>query len=147
MNKPAIDLWKGFPGGSDGNQSAWNVGDPGSFPGLGRSPGEGHGNTLQYSCLENPHWQRSLTGYSPWGCKESDMTEWLSTHTELWKRTIYCFHWILTHKRTGTEPLCGVANLLLLLAPAPKLYLFCIHLEEMKMNNDHEILKDMANYK
>ena len=39
------------------------------------------GNPLQYSCLENPRGQRSLVGYSPWGCKLSDMTEWLSTHT------------------------------------------------------------------
>ena len=44
-----------------------------------RSPGEGHGNPLQYSCLENPHRQRSLVGYSPWGYKELDMTEKLST--------------------------------------------------------------------
>ena len=43
-----------FPGGSDGKASACNVGDPGSIPGLGRSPGEGNGNPLQYSCLENP---------------------------------------------------------------------------------------------
>ena len=51
----------------------------GSIPGLGRCPGGRHGNPLQYSCLENPHGQRSLAGYSPWCCKESDMTEWLST--------------------------------------------------------------------
>ena len=43
-----------FPGGSDGKVSAYNAGDPGSIPGLGRSPGEGNGNPLQYSCLENP---------------------------------------------------------------------------------------------
>ena len=43
------------------------------------SPGGGHGNPLQYSCLENPSGQRSLVGYSPWGFKESDMTERLST--------------------------------------------------------------------
>ena len=43
-----------FPGGSDGKESACNVGDPGSVPGWGRSPGGGHGNLLQYSCLENP---------------------------------------------------------------------------------------------
>ena len=43
----------GFPGGSDGKASACNVGDPGSIPGSGRSPGEGNGNPLQYSCLEN----------------------------------------------------------------------------------------------
>ena len=43
-----------FPGGSDGKVSAYNAGDPGSIPGPGRSPGEGNGNLLQYSCLENP---------------------------------------------------------------------------------------------
>ena len=44
----------GFPGGSDGRASACNAGDPGSIPGLGRCPGEGNSNPLQYSCLENP---------------------------------------------------------------------------------------------
>ena len=44
----------GFPGGSDGTASVYNVGDLGSSPGLGRSSGEGNGNPLQYSCLENP---------------------------------------------------------------------------------------------
>ena len=53
------------------------MGDLGSVPGLGRSPGEEHGNPLQYSCLENPHGQRSLAGYSPWGHKESVTTECL----------------------------------------------------------------------
>ena len=43
-----------FPGGSDGKVSAYNARDPGSIPGEGRSPGEGNGNPLQYSCLENP---------------------------------------------------------------------------------------------
>ena len=50
----------GFPVGSDGKESACNSGDLGSIPGLGRSPGGGHGNPLQYSCLENSHEQRSL---------------------------------------------------------------------------------------
>ena len=50
---PAINI-KGFPGGSDGKASACNAGDPGSIPGSGRSRGEGNGNPLQYSCLENP---------------------------------------------------------------------------------------------
>ena len=45
----------GFPGGSDGKESTRNVGDLGSITGLGRFPGGGHGNPLQYSCLENPH--------------------------------------------------------------------------------------------
>ena len=44
----------GFPCGSDGKASAYNAGDPGSVSGLGSSPGEGNGNPLQYSCLENP---------------------------------------------------------------------------------------------
>ena len=44
----------GFPGGAEVKVSACNVGDLGSIPGLGRSPGEGNGNPLQYSCLENP---------------------------------------------------------------------------------------------
>ena len=43
-----------FPGGSEVKASAWNAGDPGSIPGSGRAPGEGNGNPLQYSCLENP---------------------------------------------------------------------------------------------
>ena len=64
-----------FPGGSVSKESACNVEDLGLIPELGRSPGGGHGNPLQYSCLENLHGQRSLTGYSPWDHKESDMTE------------------------------------------------------------------------
>ena len=44
----------GFPGGSDGKESTYSAGDPGLIPGSGRSPGEGHGYSLQYSCLDNP---------------------------------------------------------------------------------------------
>ena len=62
-----------------GKESSCNAGDLGSVPGLGRSPGGGHGKPLQYSSLENSHGQRSLVGYSPWGHKESDMIEQLST--------------------------------------------------------------------
>ena len=51
------------------------MGELGSIPGLGRSPGEGHKNPPQYSCLENPHGQSSLADYSPRGRKELDMTE------------------------------------------------------------------------
>ena len=65
----------GFPGGSDGKEPACNAGALGLIPGLGRYPGGGHGNPLQYSCLENPHGQGSLAGYSPWGSKESDTNE------------------------------------------------------------------------
>ena len=55
--------------------NAGDAGDVGSVPGLGRFPGGGYGNPLQYSCLENPHGQMTLAGYSPWGHKESDTTE------------------------------------------------------------------------
>ena len=69
----------GFPGGSDGKESACNAGDLGSLPGSGTSPREGNGNPPQYSCLENPmdrgSWQPV---YSPWGRKESDTTHRLS---------------------------------------------------------------------
>ena len=68
----------GFTGGSACKESVCNAGDLGLIPGLGRSPGVGHGNPLQYSCLENPHGQRSLAGYSSWGCKELDTTEQLT---------------------------------------------------------------------
>ena len=62
-------------GGSDGKGSACNAGDLGSIPVLGRFLGEGYENPLQYSCLENRHGQRKVVGYSPRGCKESDMTD------------------------------------------------------------------------
>ena len=62
----------------NGEESACNTGDQGLISGLGRSPGGGHGNLLQYSGLENPHGQRSLVGYSPWGRKELDTAEQLS---------------------------------------------------------------------
>ena len=68
-------VFLGFPGGSDGKEFICNEGDLGLSPGLGRSPGGGHDNPVQYSCLETPHGQRSLAGNSHWGCKESDTTE------------------------------------------------------------------------
>ena len=55
--------------------NAGDVRDVGLISGLGQSPGGGHGSPLQHSCLENPHGQRSLVGYSPWCLKESDATE------------------------------------------------------------------------
>ena len=64
-------IWarSGFPGGSDGKESVCNAGDPGSIPGLGRSPGEGHSNPLQYSCLEILcHGQKDLMGLQSMGC-------------------------------------------------------------------------------
>ena len=67
----------GFPG----KVSAWNAGDPGSIPGLGRSPGEENGNSL---LPRKFHGWRSLVGYSPWGCQESDTT----------KHPCFCFRFI-----------------------------------------------------
>ena len=87
--------------------------DVGLIPELGRSPGGGHGNLLQYSCLENPHGQRSPVGYSPCSCQESDMTEWLSTvhvwmweldHKESWVLKNWCF-WTVVLEKTLESPL------------------------------------------
>ena len=64
--------FRASPGGSEGKASARNVGDLCLIPGSGRSRGEGNGNPLQYSCLENPTYG---VGYSLQGWKESDMTE------------------------------------------------------------------------
>ena len=59
----SISIYRmGFPGGSDGKVSVCNAGDPGSIPGLGRSPGEGNSSPLQYSCLENPMDSRTWKG-------------------------------------------------------------------------------------
>ena len=75
---------------TDGKVSARNAGDLGLIPGSGRSPGEGNGNPLQYSCLENST-DRSLIGYSPWGRKESDTTEGFHFHCHLGSRDrVYC---------------------------------------------------------
>ena len=68
-----------FPGGSDGKESAHNVGDPGSIPGSGRSPGGGHGTLPQSSCLENPM-DRGAWRAAAHGDAESDTTE-ATAHT------------------------------------------------------------------
>ena len=72
-------LWKVFPGSSDSKEYTYNAGDLSSIPGLARSPGGGHGNPLYYSWLENSMDRGAWWAYSPWGRKESAMTEWLST--------------------------------------------------------------------
>ena len=73
-----------FPGGKEVKNPPANAGDTrntGSIPGEGRSPEVGNDNPLQYFQPGKFHGQRRLVGYSTWGCKESDMTEQLSTHT------------------------------------------------------------------
>ena len=71
----------GFPGGSEGKASACNVGDQDSIPGSGRAPGEGNGNPLQYSCLENPMeggaWWATVHGVAKSWTRLSDFTFFL----------------------------------------------------------------------
>ena len=71
-----------FPGGSDGNEPACSAGDPGLIPGSGRSPGEGNGNLLQYSCLENPMdrraWQATFHGVTK--SQTTEVTKQSCTH-------------------------------------------------------------------
>ena len=73
-----LGITKGFPGGSEVKASACNVGDLGSIPGSGRSPGDGNGNPLQYSCLENPMdgraWWATIHGVEKSWTRLSDFT-------------------------------------------------------------------------
>ena len=83
--KPRQSGCGGFPGGSDGKECACNVGDLGSIPELRRSPGEENGNPQQQNCLVNSMDRGAWPStYSPWGCKESDMTEGLSFPSSVW---------------------------------------------------------------
>ena len=75
-----LSILSDLPGGSDGTASAYNGGDPGSVPGLGRSPGEENGNPTPVFLPGKSHGRTSLVGYSPWGCKELDTTERLHFH-------------------------------------------------------------------
>ena len=68
-------IYSQFLVGSDGKESAYNAGEPGLIPGLGRFLGEGNGYPLQYSCLENPLDRERLADYSQWVLKELDTTE------------------------------------------------------------------------
>ena len=100
--------------------NAGDAGDLGSFPGLGRSPGGANGNPLQYSCLGNPMdflGGRSLASYSPWVCKEADLTEGLST-----QQTSSCgskhFAWWIRGSDTGTSTSQHETSLTITTSPA-----------------------------
>ena len=70
-----IYIFMGFPGVSDSKKSACDTGDLGSVPGLGRSPGEGNSDPLQYSCLKNSKDREAWQTKGPWDHRESDTTE------------------------------------------------------------------------
>ena len=103
--------FQGFSGGSD-KESACNAGDLGSVPGLGRSPGEGYGNPLQYSCLKNLHGQ-SLEGCSSWGHKETRLSNSAHTHTSF-------------QKHESLQSICKILSLSLCGQPESSL-LLCSH--------------------
>ena len=90
---------EGFPGSSVGEESVWNVGDPDSIPGSGRCPGEGNGNPLQYSCLENPMdrgtWQATVHGVSR-------VRHWLSDHHHQEVKAQSPNHW--TSRKFPSQP-------------------------------------------
>ena len=89
---PWDTVWEGFPGGSEVKASARNAGDLGSIPGSGRSPGEGNGNPLQYSCLENPMdrraWRAIVHRVTKSQTRLSDFTftVWGRPHADQWAR-------------------------------------------------------------
>ena len=74
-HRASLFIVGGFPGGSDSKASAYNVGDLGSVPGSGGSPGEGNGKPTPVFLPGKSHGWRSLVGYCPWGHRESDTTE------------------------------------------------------------------------
>ena len=94
-----------------------------TWPGLGRSPGGGHGNPLQYSCLENLHELRSLVGYNTKGHKELHMTEWLSTQHYIRHRMHSQFYWISAAVVVLIFPKREDEVLLFILSPVQRTYL------------------------
>ena len=102
-NRDLILRTGGFPGGSDVKASACNAGDLGSIPGWGRSPGEGNGNPLQYSCLENPMdegaWWATVHGVAKSWTRLSDFTfTLLYVYIHIYSLLhIYIYIYIYTH--------------------------------------------------
>ena len=128
-DKLPTPVFLGFPGDSDGKESACNVGDLGSIPGLGRSPGRGHGNSLQCSCLDNLHGQRSRAGYSLWGHKESDRTEWPSTQ-HIWIRKWLFIYYFLCKLLSNSSWQLMTDNVNELTSPGPLALSLHLWLEE-----------------
>ena len=135
---PLGTVYFGFPDGSAGKESACNAGDTGDMgliPGSGRSPGGGHGNPFQDSCLENPHGQWSLVGQSPQGCKESDTTGTTHTNTEFTQseflinmRLRKCLMYVLkSYIFSGNIAYCDVDITFPLIQPKIKLVLLAIN--------------------
>ena len=97
---------KGFPGGSDSKESVFSAGDPGSIPGLGRTPGEGNHLLTPVFLPGESHGQRSLVGYSLWDRKESDVTEHqpyyccVELQTSVIKIQIFAIAHVFTFSRT-----------------------------------------------
>ena len=85
--------------------NAGGTGDSHSIPGSGRSPRGGHGDVLQYSCLENPHGKRNLGGYGLWGLKELDTTEatYYMVHTHAFLSLKYLLHKIIEIKKINNR--------------------------------------------
>ena len=96
-SKTVTAFWQGFPGGSEVKASACNEGDLGLIPGSGRSPGEGNGNPLQYSCLENPMdggtWWATVHWVAKSWTRLSDFTNWKISSTlcfpKIWWKSVH----------------------------------------------------------
>ena len=104
ISYPPTPVFLGFPGGSDGKESVYITGDLGLIPGLGKSPGGGPGNPHQYSCLENPHGQRSLGGPQSIGLQRVWCTHTVQhTHTQTSTHThIHMYKHVYTHTHIYT---------------------------------------------
>ena len=128
LGDPLLPSRKGysFPSGLGSEESSCNAGELGLIPGLGRSPGEGNGNLLQYSCLENS----MDRGYSPWGCKESNMTEQLTLSPcipDLGKWQLHPYS-------------CSLKQTLLIPLPVHNSHLFillCLHCSYLRPSHHH----------
>ena len=104
-----------FPGGSDGKASAHNAGDPGSIPELGRSPGEGNGNPLQYSCLENHMdggaWEAAVHGVAKSWTRLRHFTFLLSFHFHALEKEMATHSSVLAWRIPGTGESGGLPSM------------------------------------